>query len=140
MIRGQPDRRSLTWDSQILGITGDNASNNDAMIRYLGETLDKFPGSANQTRCFVHTVNLVAKSILKPFDTKKTTDTQAFNDMAQAIAEVTEGTGDDEEKEDDEKDKERDEHEEPLDDELAMSLDPIRSMLEKVCLFRLSRP
>ena len=55
--------------------------------------------------------------------------------MAQAIAEVTEGTGDDKEKEDDEKDKEQDKHKEPLDDKLAMSLDPIRSMLEKVCLF-----
>ena len=46
---------------QILGITGDNASNNDSMIQYLGNTLDEFPGPANQTRCFVHTVNLIAK-------------------------------------------------------------------------------
>jgi len=54
---------------QILGITGDNASNNDLMIKYLGDTLDNFPGPANQTWCFAHTVNLIAKSILKPFDT-----------------------------------------------------------------------
>jgi len=103
------------------------------MIRYIGETLDEFPGTANQTRCFVHTVNLVAKSILKPFDTQKTTDMQAFNDVAQAIAEVTEDTGDNE-NDNNEEDKVRDEHKEPLDDEITMSLDPIRSMLEKVRL------
>ena len=125
---------------QILSITGDNASNNDGMIRYLGETLNNFPSPTNQTRCFVHTINLIAKSILKPFDTRKAKDIQAFNDVAQAIAGVTEGTeqvtgdDDDDERADDEKDKDVDEHEEALDDELSTSLDPIRSMLLKVCL------
>ena len=138
---------------QILSITGDNASNNDGMIRYLGETLDAFPGSANQTRCFVHTVNLIAKSILKPFDTrksKKTKDLRAFNDAAQAIDEVTEGT--EQERGEDNadngenemanggKDKDVDEHDEPLDNEVAMSLGPIRSTLEKVCLFTFHGP
>jgi hypothetical protein len=67
---------------QILSITGDNTSNNDTMIRYLGETLDEFPGPANQTRCFVHTINLIAKSVLRPFDAQKTKDISEFNDVA----------------------------------------------------------
>jgi hypothetical protein len=54
---------------QILSITGDNALNNDLMIEYLGNTLDDFPSATNQMWCFVHTVNLIAKLILKPFDT-----------------------------------------------------------------------
>ena len=65
-------RGSLTYIAcalQILGITGDNALNNNLMIKYLGDTLDDFPGPANQTQCFAHTMNLITKSILKPFDT-----------------------------------------------------------------------
>ena len=65
---------------QILSITGDNTSNNDSMIKYLSDTIDDFPGPANQTWCFVHTVNLIAKSILKPFDAQKTKGIGSFND------------------------------------------------------------
>ncbi len=61
------------------------------MIQYLGDTLDAFPGSTNQTRCFVHTINLIAKSILKPFDARKTNDIQAFNNVAHALANLAEG-------------------------------------------------
>ena len=119
------------------------------MIQYLGETLKGFPGPANQTRCFVHTINLIAKSILKPFETQKPKDIQVFNGIAQAIAGVTEGTeeatgdekddasgeGDGEEEQaDDEKDQDADEHEGALDNELSTSLDPIRTTLLKVCI------
>ena len=108
------------------------------MIWYLGKTLNAFPGSVNQTRCFVHTVNLIAKSILKLFDTwksKKTKDLQAFNDAAQAIDKVTKGT--EQERGEDNadngknkmvnggKDKDVDKHDEPLDNKVAMSLGPI---------------
>lgn len=119
---------------QILSVTGDNASNNDKMIQYLGDSLEDFPGPANQTRCFVHTVNLIAKSVLKPFDVKKTKDVQAFNNVAHALADSEEhdpeesakqATGDDEEegKEDEEEN-----------NKLDASLEPIRSTLLKVCL------
>src|SRR6266850_1673697 len=82
---------------QILGITGDNASNNDTMIQYLSDALDEFPGPANQTWCFMHTINLIAKSILKPFDVRKTKDAREFNDIAQALADSAEGQHDPEE-------------------------------------------
>ena len=77
---------------QILSITGDNASNNNKMIQYLGDTLEDFPGSTNQTWCFVYTVNLIAKLILKLFDAYlSTNDIRAFNDITHALANLAEG-------------------------------------------------
>ena len=105
------------------------------MIQYLSGTLDEFPGPANQTRCFVHTINLIAKSILKPFDIRKMKNIREFNDVAHALADSAEGRDPDECAEqatgnDGEEDKE--EEEEGEDDDT--SLGPIRSMLLKVCL------
>lgn len=117
---------------QILGITGDNASNNDSMVRYLSNALDDFPGRANQTRCFVHTINLIAKSILKSFDTQKIQEIESFNNAAHALADLANGHEscdlEDEEGEDDEDNSEVEED----DNELDASLEPIRTMLLKV--------
>jgi hypothetical protein len=114
---------------QILSITGDNASNNDTMIQYLGEALDEFPGPANQTRCFAHTVNLITKSILKPFELRKNKEIQKFNDIIQTLADTLEdGDIEEEDREDDEDDEEEDEV------EYNTSLRPIKSMLLKVSL------
>jgi hypothetical protein len=41
------------------------------MIEELELLIDDFPGAANQTRCFLHIVNLVVKSIIKQFDLPK---------------------------------------------------------------------
>jgi hypothetical protein len=38
------------------------------MIAELAELLENFPGPANQTRCFMHVINLVVKSIIRQFD------------------------------------------------------------------------
>ena len=114
---------------QILGITGDNASNNDSMIQYLGNTLDEFCGPANQARCFVHTVNLIAKSILKPFETRKAKEMQSFNDVAHTLADSASDF--EEEEEDDDEDKD-DSGEEVDDNELDAGLKPIKTMLLKV--------
>ena len=114
------------------------------MIQYLGNTLEDFPGPANQTRCFVHTINLIAKSILRPFDTQKTNDIRAFNNIAHALADLAEGhdpdectehvTGANEEETDkeDKEDKEDREDEYDKDNDSNASLEPIRSMLLKV--------
>jgi len=140
-------RGSLTYivcALQILGITGDNASNNNLMIKYLGDTLDDFPGPANQTQCFAHTMNLIAKSILKPFDIQKAKETQLFNDIANALLDLAEGhdseectedmphTPSDDEEEEADKDKEDDSEDEEEDNELDTNLEPIRTMLSKV--------
>ena len=53
---------------QILGITCDNASNNDSMVESLATIMSHFPGEANRARCLAHIVNLVAKIILRQFD------------------------------------------------------------------------
>jgi hypothetical protein len=132
---------------QILGITGDNASNNDTMIQYLSDALDEFPGPANQTRCFVHTINLIAKSILKPFDVRKAKDIREFNDVVHALGDSAEGddpedcteqtagnNGEEDDNEEEKGDDDDDEEEEEEDDDDDASLGPIRSMLLKVCL------
>jgi len=56
---------------QILSITADNASSNDTMITELADMVGHFGGKTAQTCCFLHVVNLVAKSLLKQFDVPK---------------------------------------------------------------------
>lgn len=58
-------------EHKILGVTCDNASPNDVMIDELEISLEEFAGDANRIRCFLHIVNLVAKSMLKQFDVPK---------------------------------------------------------------------
>ncbi|KAG2029754.1 hypothetical protein BDR03DRAFT_803603, partial [Suillus americanus] len=53
---------------QILSITADNASSNDTMITELVDMVGHFSGKTVRTRCFLHIVNLVAKSLLKQFN------------------------------------------------------------------------
>ncbi|KAF8548495.1 hypothetical protein OG21DRAFT_1374013, partial [Imleria badia] len=52
----------------ILSVTADNASNNDAMVHVLGELVPAFGGAPSQTRCFLHVVNLIAKSLIHQFN------------------------------------------------------------------------
>ncbi|KAI0076721.1 hypothetical protein K474DRAFT_1570699, partial [Panus rudis PR-1116 ss-1] len=52
----------------ILAVTGDNATNNDAMIREMPLAIETFPGEANQVRCFDHIANLSAKTVMRQFD------------------------------------------------------------------------
>jgi len=113
------------------------------MIQYLGASLDNFPGPANQMWCFAHTVNLIAKSIMKPFDAQKAKDIKEFNDAAQALANLAEGSEQDRATDldsdglagDNNKDKDKDNNvEDALDNELKASLEPISLMLMKVCL------
>ncbi|KAG1812699.1 hypothetical protein EV424DRAFT_1277463, partial [Suillus variegatus] len=53
---------------QILSVTCDNASNNNVMVENLAAEVPAFGGAASHTRCFLHTVNLVAKSLIREFD------------------------------------------------------------------------
>jgi hypothetical protein len=63
------------------------------MIEHLAVLLDAFPGAPNQTRCFAHILNLVAKSVLRQFEApkKKNPDGKEVN----AGVEEVEGDGDD---------------------------------------------
>ncbi|KAF6744775.1 hypothetical protein DFP72DRAFT_785999, partial [Ephemerocybe angulata] len=53
---------------QILGVTCDNASNNDKMVEILAEMENSFTGEDSLTRCFLHVVNLVAKTTIRVFE------------------------------------------------------------------------
>lgn len=64
----------------MLCITCDNASNNNVMVDKLADTLPSFPGRANHTRCFLHTINLVAKTLIKEFDMTKKDASHALED------------------------------------------------------------
>ncbi|KAG2741724.1 hypothetical protein P692DRAFT_201650650, partial [Suillus brevipes Sb2] len=50
---------------QMLCVTCNNAANNTVMVENLAEALLSFPGRANHMRCFLHIINLVAKSLTK---------------------------------------------------------------------------
>lgn len=127
----------------------DNASNNDTMFAHLSELLDSFPGAANQTQCFAHTLSISAKAILKQFDIPKgkTLDKDldvaawAFADLTkeldfeEQLAQESRDVGDD------------DDDNKPLDswvdfrdglteeevEDLDVSIQLVRLMLSKVC-------
>ena len=150
---------------QILSVTCDNASNNDTMVEHLSTLVENFPGAANQTRCFNHILNLVAKSILRQFEVKKkagnlNADSEDLDEATRALAVLTqeleldngpielpeladdkdEGKEDDEVTEDD-KDGLHHERDNMSDDEVAEleeCLVPIRLTLSKVSPFKLS--
>ncbi|PPQ81292.1 hypothetical protein CVT26_015194 [Gymnopilus dilepis] len=80
--------KSFGIDEKILSITADNASNNDTMVDELADILDDFPGAANQTRCFAHTLSISARAILKQFDVPKKKAGEALDEAAQALADL----------------------------------------------------
>ncbi|KAI0739256.1 hypothetical protein C8Q80DRAFT_1112226, partial [Daedaleopsis nitida] len=54
---------------QCLGITCNNASNNNTMIDSLAVRLPDHDGQQGRVQCFLHILNLVAKSLLQQFNT-----------------------------------------------------------------------
>ncbi len=56
------------------------------MFWHLGKVLIDFSGMANQTQCFVHTINLHAKSILKHFNLSKNNDKDTLDHIANVLA------------------------------------------------------
>lgn len=117
------------------------------MVERLSKTLNSFPGVTNQTRCFVHTLSISAKAILKQFDVLKEQNdkvldvaVQAFADLAKVLEIEERSASESQEVEDDEED------DQPLDswvnlqdgltkeqlEELDASIQPVRSMLIKV--------
>ncbi len=55
----------------MLSITCNNATNNDRMVKELAQCIPSFSGQTSHVHCFAHVVNLVAKSLLKQFDSPK---------------------------------------------------------------------
>jgi hypothetical protein len=132
---------------QVLGITADNALNNDKMIDELQLLLDDFPGPANQTRCFLHILSITAKSIIKQFDVPKAKNGVVMDDAAQVLADIADGLEGEELDEYEDQDCEDDEvDDEPLDlwvdansgltdewrEAIELNIQPVRSTLTKV--------
>jgi hypothetical protein len=122
------------------------------MIEELANLLDDFPGPANQTRCFLHILNFVVKSIIRQFNLPKSKKASGDDDeddptLDAAIAEllklagdieleeqITASAGDDKAADDDEEgwiDKHEDMTEDEL-KELVASVQPVRLLLTKV--------
>ena len=55
------------------------------MVEHLSTLVENFPGAANQTQCFTHILNLVAKSILHQFKVQKKTDGNEPDDLDDAM-------------------------------------------------------
>jgi hypothetical protein len=66
-------------------------SNNDATIEQLSICLLDFPGTSNQTQCFLHILNITAKAIIKQFDIPNTRNGIVMDQVAQVLASLAEG-------------------------------------------------
>ncbi|KAI6040769.1 hypothetical protein EDC04DRAFT_2566588, partial [Pisolithus marmoratus] len=53
--------RQFNLEKKLHTITMDNATNCDVLANELAILIPEFHGSASRTRCFPHTVNLIAK-------------------------------------------------------------------------------
>ena len=122
------------------------------MIEELANLLPNFPGPANQTKCFLHVLNLVVKSIFHQFDLptskKKSNDEddesidEGTKELLQLAGDIdleeeeTVGAGDEEDAEDDSNEGWVDEHERMTKEELtdlSKNVQPVRLLLTKVC-------
>lgn len=71
------------------------------MIKDLAALVPEFAGSASHTRCFLHTINLVAKSLIREFDVAKKEANGALDGKDVEVAnEIDELRKDDENEED----------------------------------------
>ena len=71
-----------------MGITCDNALNNDKMINHLATLVNMFPGAANQTQCFTHILNLIAKSVICQFEAAKVKGGNVLDNAAKELAAI----------------------------------------------------
>lgn len=76
---------------KCLGLTADNVSPNDVMTDELVDMLPKFLGQANHCRCFLHVVNLIAKTLLKQFDIPKKDVESALDAAERELLELAAG-------------------------------------------------
>ena len=115
------------------------------MLAHLTDLIDNFPGAANQTRCFAHTLSIAAKAVIKQFDVPKVNKGEDLDEAAEALAELAKGLDLEERAEvREENDEVDDEPLNPWEDfrdgmsneqmrALDASVQPVRSMLVKVC-------
>ena len=76
---------------QILSITCDNASVNDAMIEKLSKLVPNYLGKETHIHCFLRVLNLVAKAVIKMFDVPKGKNPNEMSDAKSFLAKLAEG-------------------------------------------------
>jgi hypothetical protein len=81
----------------MLSLTADNVSSNDTLTTELAKRVESFSGTVGRTRCFLHIVNLVAKSIIKQFDIPKNAPASLYDDEVPPAMDVLEDDDDEEE-------------------------------------------
>jgi hypothetical protein len=118
-------------------VSCDNASNNDSMIDKLSDLVTEFPGAANHTRCFLHVLNLVVKSIIKQFDLPKKQKGKLDDWAGDLENEELKARNDVNDDDDDDNTEgwidERELMTEDEREELDESVEPLKLMLTKVC-------
>ncbi|KIK42770.1 hypothetical protein CY34DRAFT_58340, partial [Suillus luteus UH-Slu-Lm8-n1] len=69
-------------------MTADNASSNDTMTTELAKLIDHFGGEAARTRCFLHIINLVAKSLIREFNVPKHKTAESLDSAEQDLQDI----------------------------------------------------
>ena len=87
LIANSPD----AWP-QILSLTADNASSNDTMTDELADRLAHFGGEGARTRCFLHVINLVAKTLIRAFDLPKKKGNESWESLSDELKELGDGS------------------------------------------------
>ncbi|KIK80334.1 hypothetical protein PAXRUDRAFT_158962, partial [Paxillus rubicundulus Ve08.2h10] len=124
----------------------DNAANNDVMIRELSKLVPMFGGSASHTRCFLHIVNLIAKTLIRQFDIGKQDaegmleDAWELHELSQGIDEEADPMKDIEEEEEEEEEagKLSDENDGWMDECNELSKEEQRELDNTVCPVKLA--
>ena len=137
------ERFGLT--QKILAVNADNATSNDTQTTKL-HTLDNSFDEENRVWCFNHTIQLSAKSLLKPFNTALS-GTPTDDDMAVTTEDdddqMIDQGDEDEEDEDDEEEDDEDEGEveddvedDNIDELQELSEDGRKELLEETAAVR----
>lgn len=79
----------LTYFHQMLSVTADNASSNDTVTTELTKLVDHLDGEAAHTRCFLHIINLMAKSSIREFDVPKQKSAKSLDSTEQDLQDIT---------------------------------------------------
>lgn len=120
------------------------------MVRALADLIEEFPGLANMVRCFAHTINLGARSVMKQFDVPDGKTNTVLSEAEQALRDLMEGLDPSSLTDEDDEDDATDWIDPPEDnaaetsdaragmsasdvEELEASLMPTRMVLAKVC-------
>ena len=112
------------------------------MIEHLAALIETFPGTANQTCCFAHILNLVAKSVLRQFEAPKkgkVVDVEIAADVDDMDVDASDkGSNESSDECDDGEDDDDDDDEEGLPDELdALSMEEMTRLKDSVKPIRL---